>query len=108
MGKVKRYDVKCQYDADVTGHAVSNEKRTNYRALKKQNASSDIMESLKMIPDREYESADSLMKALESTSQMAGGGGKSQSFGGSGHGDTGGGGPSTGGSSQGFRGRGGT
>ena len=78
----------------------------------KQNAPDDIIENLRMIPDREYESADSLMKALESTSQMAGGGGggKSQSFGGTGSGGTGGsggGGSSSGGGSQGFGGRGG-
>ena len=76
---------------------------------KRQNASNDIIEDLQMLPDREYESADSLMKAMEAVSQTAGGsgGGKSQSFGGTGRGGSGGGGPSTGGSSQGFGGRGG-
>lgn len=73
-----------------------------------QNVSSDIMEDLQMIPDREYESADSLIRAMESASKQAGGaGGKSQGFGGTGTGGSGGGGPSTGGSSQGFGGRGG-
>lgn len=73
------------------------------------NVSSDIMEDLQMIPDREYESADSLIRAMEAASQQVGGGGggKSQSFGGSGTGETGGGGPSEGGSSQSFGGRGG-
>jgi hypothetical protein len=76
---------------------------------RRQNVSSDIIENLQMIPDREYESADSLIKAMEAASQQAGvgGGGKSQSFGGTGRGGSGGGGPSTGGSSQGFGGRGG-
>lgn len=76
---------------------------------RKQNASSDIIENLEIIPDMEYESADSLMRAMEAASQQAGGGGggKSQSFGGTGTGGSGGGGPSTGGSSQGFGGRGG-
>jgi len=71
--------------------------------------SSDIMGDLQMIPDREYESADSLIRAMEAASQQVGGGGggKSQSFGGSGTGGTGGGGPSEGGSSQSFGGRGG-
>ncbi|WP_292387884.1 DUF2795 domain-containing protein [Methanosarcina sp. UBA5] len=75
----------------------------------RQNISSDIIENLQMIPDREYESADSLMKAMEAASQQAGrgGGGKSQSFGGTGVGETGEGDPSSGGSSQGFGGRGG-
>ncbi|MFY9539719.1 MAG: DUF2795 domain-containing protein [Methanosarcina flavescens] len=73
------------------------------------NVSCDIMEDLQMIPDREYESADSLIRAMEAASQQVGGGGggKSQSFGGSGTGETGGGGPSEGGSSQSFGGRGG-
>jgi hypothetical protein len=72
------------------------------------NVSSDIVEDLQMIPDREYESADSLIRAIEAASQqVGGGGGKSQSFGGSGTGGTGGGGPSEGGSSQSFGGRGG-
>lgn len=73
------------------------------------NVSSDIMEDLQMIPDREYESADSLIRAMEAASQQVGGGGggKSQSFGGSGTGETGGGGPSEGGSSLSFGGRGG-
>ena len=73
------------------------------------NVSSDIMEDLQMIPDREYESADSLIRAMEAASQQVGGGGggKSQSFCGSGTGETGGGGPSEGGSSQSFGGRGG-
>lgn len=77
---------------------------------RRQNASSDVIEDLQMIPDVEYESADSLIKAMESVSQTVGqgGGGKSQSFGGSGKGGSGGGGPSTGGSSQSFGGRGGT
>lgn len=76
---------------------------------RKQNASNDIIEDLQMLPDREYESADSLMRAMETASQQAGrgGGGKSQSFGGTGTGGSGGGGPSTGGSSQSFGGRGG-
>jgi hypothetical protein len=75
---------------------------------RKQNASSDVIEDLQMIPDREYESADSLMRAMESAGQTAGGGGgKSQGFGGTGTGGSGGGGPSTGGSSQSFGGRGG-
>jgi hypothetical protein len=74
---------------------------------RRQNVSSNIIEDLQMIPDKEYESADSLMRAMGSASQQAGGGGKSQSFGGTGHGGSGGGGPSTGGSSQGFGGRGG-
>lgn len=75
-----------------------------------QNASSDMIEDIQMIPDREYESADSLMRAIESASRQTGGsgGGKSQSFGGTGQGGSGGGGPSTGGSSQSFGGRGGT
>ena len=78
--------------------------------VRKQNVSSDIIEDLQMLPDREYESADSLMKAMESASQQAGGGGggKSQGFGGTGTGGSGGGGSSTGGSSQSFGGRGGT
>jgi len=75
--------------------------------VKKQNVSNDIMEQLEMIPDGEYDSAESLMRAIESASQMAGGGGKSQSFGGTGRGGTGEGGPSHGGGSQGFGGRGG-
>jgi uncharacterized membrane protein YgcG len=78
---------------------------------RKQNASSDVIEDLQMLPDREYESADSLMRAMETASQQAGGGGgKSQAFGGTGRGGTGGsggGGSSSGGSSQGFGGRGG-
>lgn len=76
---------------------------------RKQNASNDIIEDLQMLPDREYESADSLMRAMETASQQAGrgGGGKSQSFGGTGTGGSGGGGPSEGGSSQSFGGRGG-
>lgn len=78
--------------------------------VRKQNASSDIIEDLQMLPDREYESADSLMQAIESASQTAGGGGggKSQGFGGTGTGGSGGGGSSSGGSSQSFGGRGGT
>jgi len=77
--------------------------------VRRQNVSSDVIEDLEMIPDREYESADSLIKAMESVSQRAGGvgGGKSQGFGGTGTGGSGGGGSSTGGSSQGFGGRGG-
>lgn len=76
--------------------------------VKKQNVSNDIMEQIEMIPDREYDSAESLMRAIESSSQMAGeGGGKSQSFGGTGRGRTGEGEPSHGGGSQGFGGRGG-
>ncbi len=77
--------------------------------VRKQKASSDIIEDLQMIPDREYESADSVMQAMEAASQQAGtgGGGKSQGFGGTGTGGSGGGGSSTGGSSQGFGGRGG-
>lgn len=76
---------------------------------KKHNASNDIIENLQMISDTEYESVDSLMKALEASSQQAGmgGGGKSQAFGGTGTGGSGGGGPSEGGSSQSFGGRGG-
>ncbi len=77
---------------------------------RKQNASSDVIEDLQMIPDREYESADSVMRAMETASQTAGGqgvGGKSQGFGGTGTGGSGGGGASTGGSSQSFGGRGG-
>ncbi|WP_410509923.1 DUF2795 domain-containing protein [Methanosarcina hadiensis] len=77
--------------------------------VRKQNASSDIIEDLQMLPDREYESADSLIQAIESSSQTAGGGGgKSQSFGGTGTGGSGGGGSSSGGGSQSFGGRGGT
>ena len=59
---------------------------------RRQNASSDIIEDLQMLPDREYESADSVMKAMEATSQTVGGGGggKSQSFGGTGTGGSGG------------------
>ncbi|MGA9187089.1 MAG: DUF2795 domain-containing protein [Methanosarcina sp.] len=80
---------------------------------RRQKASSDIIEGLQMLPDREYESADSVMQAMEATSQTVGGGGggKSQSFGGTGTGGSGGsgggGGSSSGGSSQGFGGRGG-
>ncbi len=76
---------------------------------RKQNAPNDIIEGLQMLPDREYESADSLKKAIEAASREAGqgGGGKSQGFGGTGTGGSGGGGPSTGGSSQSFGGRGG-
>lgn len=75
---------------------------------RRQNASSDIIEDLQMLPDREYESADSVMRAMETASQQTGvGGGKSQGFGGTGTGGSGEGGSSTGGSSQGFGGRGG-
>jgi hypothetical protein len=76
---------------------------------RKQNVSNDIIQTIEMIPEGEYESADSLMIAIDAISQTAGegGGGKSQSFGGSGHGETGEDGPSHGGSSQGFGGRGG-
>lgn len=76
---------------------------------RRQNVSSDIIEVVEMIPDEKYESADSLMRAIDAVSQKVGGGGggKSQSFGGTGHGETGEGGPSSGGSSQGFGGRGG-
>jgi hypothetical protein len=79
---------------------------------RKQNVSSDIIQDLDLIPDEEYKSADSLMRAIAIASQKVGGGGggKSQSFGGTGSGETGesgGGGPSSGGSSQGFGGRGG-
>lgn len=76
---------------------------------RRQNASSDIIEDLQTLPDREYESADSIMKAIEGAGRTAGGGagGKSQGFGGTGTGGSGGGGSSTGGSSQGFGGRGG-
>jgi hypothetical protein len=95
-------------------------------SLRGQNASSDVMEELKRLPDKMYQSADAVMKELESTSRQAGrgeegkgksfekteagelgGGGKSQGFGGTGTGGSGGGGPSTGGSSQSFGGRGG-
>ena len=77
--------------------------------LRKQNVSNDIIKNVQMLPDDKFESADSLMRALEATSQEAGqgGGGKSQGFGGTGYGGSGGGGPSEGGSSQGFGGRGG-
>lgn len=76
---------------------------------RRQNVSSDIIEVVEMIPDEKYESADSLMRAIDAASQKVGGGGggKSQSFGGTGVGETGEGGPSSGGSSQGFGGRGG-
>jgi hypothetical protein len=79
---------------------------------KRQNVSNDIIQDIEMIPDEEYKSADSLMQAIDIASQKVGGGGggKSQSFGGTGLGETGesgGGGPSYGGSSQGFGGRGG-
>ena len=79
---------------------------------RRQNVSSDIIEVVEMIPDEKYESADSLMRAIDAVSQKVGGGGggKSQSFGGTGRGGTGesgGGGPSSGGSSQSFGGRGG-
>lgn len=77
--------------------------------VRKQNVSSDIIENLQMIPDMEYDSADSLMQAIDVASQHAGqgGGGKSQGFGGTGTGGSGGGGSSSGGSSQSFGGRGG-
>lgn len=77
--------------------------------VRKQSASSDIIEVLQMIPDREYDSLDSLMQAIGSASQQTGqgGGGKSQGFGGTGTGGSGGGGSSSGGSSQSFGGRGG-
>lgn len=79
---------------------------------RRQNVSNDIIEDIQMIPDEEYKSADSLMQAINIASQKVGGGGggKSQSFGGTGRGGTegsGGGGSSSGGSSQGFGGRGG-
>jgi len=76
---------------------------------RKQNVSKNIIEQIEMIPDEEYKSADSLMQAIDVASQKVGGGGggKSQSFGGTGVGETGEGGPSSGGSSQGFGGRGG-
>ena len=79
---------------------------------RKQNVSNDIIEQIELIPDEDYKSADSLMRAIDLASQKigGGGGGKSQSFGGTGLGETkesGGGGPSSGGSSQGFGGRGG-
>jgi len=79
---------------------------------RKQNVSNDIIEQIEMIPDEDYKSADSLTRAIDLASQKVGGGGggKSQSFGGTGLGETeesGGGGPSSGGSSQGFGGRGG-
>lgn len=74
---------------------------------RRQNVSSNIIEDLEAIPDKKYESADSLMRAMEAASQQVSGGGKSQSFGGTGRGGSGGGGPSTGGSGQGFGGRGG-
>jgi Protein of unknown function (DUF2795) len=79
---------------------------------RRQNVSNDIIQDIEMIPDEEYKSADSLMRAVETASQKVGGvgGGKSQSFGGTGLGGTkesGGGGSSSGGSSQGFGGRGG-
>lgn len=76
---------------------------------KKQNLSENVIRQIEMIPDEEYKSADSLMQAIDAASQKigGGGGGKSQSFGGTGVGDTGEGGPSSGGSSQGFGGRGG-
>jgi len=78
-----------------------------------QNVTNDVIEDLQRLPDREYESAESVMKALEASGQQSsqqaggGGGGKSQGFGGTGTGGSGGGGPSTGGSSQSFGGRGG-
>jgi hypothetical protein len=76
---------------------------------RKQNASSDTIDTLEMIPDQQYDSANSLMRAMEEAIQHIGqgGGGKSQGFGGTGRGGSGGGGPSSGGSSQGFGGRGG-
>lgn len=76
---------------------------------KKHNVSDDVLNNIMLIPDEEYNSAEELRVAIESASQEAGGGagGKSQSFGGTGYGETGEGGPSRGGSSQGFGGRGG-
>jgi hypothetical protein len=76
---------------------------------RRQNISSDIIKVIQMVPDEEYKSADSLIQAIDVASQKigGGGGGKSQSFGGTGTGETGEGGPSSGGSSQGFGGRGG-
>lgn len=78
-------------------------------SVRKQNVSDDIIKQIELIPDEEYRSADSLMRAIDAASQQAGGGGggRSQSFGGSGDAGTGEGGPSHGGSSQGFGGRGG-
>ncbi len=81
-------------------------------SARKQNISNDIIEVIEMIPDEEYSSSGSLMRAIDAATQKVGGGGggKSQSFGGTGLGETGesgGGGPSSGGSSQGFGGRGG-
>jgi hypothetical protein len=73
MGKVKRYESKCkQYAGHIQKHTVSNEKRADYRAGQKTNASSDIIEDLQMLPDQEYESPDSLMQAMESVSQRTG------------------------------------
>ena len=81
-------------------------------SARKQNISNDIIEVIEMIPDEEYSSSGSLMRAIDEATQKVGGGGggKSQSFGGTGLGETGesgGGGPLSGGSSQGFGGRGG-
>ena len=42
---------------------------------RKQNVSNDIIEQIEMIPDEEYKSSDSLMRAIDIASQKVGGGG---------------------------------
>jgi hypothetical protein len=113
MGKVKDMRASTSSMQDILrGMQFPMRKGQIIEYARKQNVSNDIIEQIEMIPDEEYKSADSLMQAIDTASQKVGGGGggKSQSFGGTGLGETGesgGGGPSSGGSSQGFGGRGG-
>ena len=113
MGKVKDMRASASSMQDILrGMQFPMRKGQIIEYARKQNVSNDIIEQIEMIPDEEYKSADSLMQAIDTASQKVGGGGggKSQSFGGTGLGETGesgGGGPSSGGSSQGFGGRGG-
>lgn len=110
MGKVKGMRASASSMQDILRNVqFPIRKKQVLEHARKQNVSKNIIEQIEMIPDEEYKSADSLMQAIDIASQKVGGGGggKSQSFGGTGVGETGEGGPSSGGSSQGFGGRGG-
>ena len=49
-------------------------KRQIVEHTRRQNVSNNIIEVIEMIPDEEYESADSLMRAIDAASQKVGGG----------------------------------
>lgn len=110
MGKVKGMRASASSMQDILRNVqFPIRKEQVLEHARKQNLSEDVIKQIEMIPDEEYKSADSLMQAIDAASQKigGGGGGKSQSFGGTGVGETGEGGPSSGGGSQGFGGRGG-